>query len=144
MTPDVEKLIERVAAAPCGERELDARLWWVFDHGAAKRAYQNAATGKPKSMSADQFPRDPGLGHAALLSSSPRYSSSIDAALALTERLLPGSSRRVLDDPDGGGALCSIVYGAGQRVQSEAATWPLAIILATLRALRSLSLEETK
>jgi hypothetical protein len=63
------------------------------------------------------------------------YTASIDASLALVERLLPGSMKRVFDNPDDGSTRAEIVsdliYGKGDHD-----TWPLAILVALLRALK--------
>jgi hypothetical protein len=76
---------------------------------------------------------------APITSDCPRYTASIDAALALTERLLGKAvMRRVRDDSDGYGVNCDLILDNGDRFSATGAlTWPLAILIATLRALLS-------
>ena len=66
---------------------------------------------------------------------SPNYTASIDAALALVERKLPGAMRRANDAEDGMGAKADLVLDGGEHVTGAGATWPLAILSALLTAL---------
>lgn len=83
-------LLARLEAAEAGSRELDARLFWHFDRNAATRAFNNAATGRPRELP-DEFDLLPlGLGRMGVVFAAPAYTASIDAAKALIERVLPG------------------------------------------------------
>lgn len=59
---------------------------------------------------------------------------SIDAALAFAERVLPGRMMRVFDNPDDGSSTAQIVTVSGDLHTGNHISWPLAIILATLKA----------
>lgn len=74
------------------------------------------------------------------LGSIPSYTASIDAALALAERVLPGSMKRVFDNPDDGSVRAEIIHGLIYG-KGDHDTWPLAIVFATLIATQS---SETK
>ena len=84
MTADVLKdLLARVEAAPGPDRELDARIFIALDRPA------HAA------MDDDLIPQPDGLigipGHKRALFEAERYTASIDAAVALVRRVLPGA-----------------------------------------------------
>ena len=70
----------------------------------------------------------------------PNYTASIDAALELVERLLPGHEKRVGDDQENGrwwAAICAEIWDENftEDIIGEALTGPLAILLALFRAL---------
>lgn len=69
------------------------------------------------------------------MTSSP-YSSSIDAAVALVEKMLPGWGYYLRSDKEGNG--CGLVYPDAFRVTPAhcmAATAPIAILLALFHAI---------
>ncbi len=142
MTDDVEGLISRIEKATEGSRELDRELWEL-------------ATGHPvKWASADVFEPETVVTmekYGAGAVGNPTYTldpftSSIDAALALTERLLPGSwwlmakGRVRAGEPlyalqlfsEGHNPFTSLPIA-----EAEHETLCCAILLATLRAKRS-------
>ncbi len=127
MTPSntIEELVGRVEAATGPDRKLDVALHAHFfpvsfdgsaDHYAAV-GYLNAADRRY----VDSF--------------VPFYSQSIDAALALLERVLPGCSWAI----NGGARVvpsATVWPASGAAVDADGNTSVLAIILATLRSLR--------
>lgn len=71
------------------------------------------------------------------------YTASIDAALALTERVLPGAEMHItLNHPKNDWQTASIRVAPLKLVSGEEATLPLAIIAATLSALIALEAQE--
>jgi hypothetical protein len=84
MTPEapMDSLIARLEQATEGSRELDADIWWLVQHEAAERCFNNAATGLPKKYPVDK-PIPAGLGRTAVQFQAPRYTTSVDAAIRL-------------------------------------------------------------
>lgn len=76
MTDLIAELLQATEPSP----ELDAMIWWEVDRSAAQRAYNNAATGRPRQV---EWPLPAGLGRFAVVSGAPAFTSSIDAALKL-------------------------------------------------------------
>ena len=77
MTADLSALIARLEAAEAGSRELDDAAWF-------------AATGEKASYPFDDE-TDPHIRYGTLAwVRLPRSTTSLDAALALAERVLPG------------------------------------------------------
>lgn len=73
----------------------------------------------------------------------PHYTGSIDAALGLVERVLPGQAvimahgRETPQEPLGAACIFNgMSSDSGEAAEAEAATLPLAICLATLRAIK--------
>lgn len=107
----MEDLIKRLEAAEVGSRELDRAIWYAVEFDSR---------GEP--------------------SHAPKYTTSLDAALALADRVLPpfrwcmytqsGDGAKVL------GADNDAEEGEKWRFQSEgsAKTVPLALVVAILRA----------
>ena len=87
-------LLERVEACQGPDRELDADLWWVLQHGDAERVFNTGALGMPTARPAT-LPIPAGLGRAGVRSYAPAYTASVDAALALIGRVLPGHASAV-------------------------------------------------
>ena len=94
MTAPLTALLERVEAAEEGSRELDARIWQVmspdqkvlFDGGDV-RTRRPAEYGRLADFPLEGFGDWDGIaGHIG----APNLTASIDAALALVERVLPG------------------------------------------------------
>jgi hypothetical protein len=122
---EIEGLLSRLEAATGPDRELDHRLQGIlvndgnFGHYAGLEEWVTAGM---------EFGWN-----------TPAYTASIDAALALVERLLPGWRRR-LEEPHGdGGWRASLIWPDQEDVVrakvAEAPTAPLAILLALFRAL---------
>lgn len=107
---DLAQLIERLEAASEGSRELDALVWV-------------AATGSTFSHLAENAHLD-------------RVTTSLDAIVALIERILPGVAgwSVALDTYDNSAALTDM---AGETRGAVAKTLPLAACIAFLRALQA-------
>lgn len=76
------------------------------------------------------------IGHAYIGRLPPAYTSSLDVCIALIAKVLPGAKWSLHSDP------CAVVSMDGCGLYSHAATPPLALLAATLRAL--LQIEERK
>ena len=109
MTPTISSLLSRVRAASGPDRELDADIWQAL---CWKHHWREIAKGTP-------------------------FTGSIDAAVALVERVLPGCSLTILRDW-GGLNRCRIwtddITPAPPYV-GTASSLPLAILAALLSAL---------
>lgn len=82
-------LIDRLEQAAGPAIVLDAELFWRFDRQKATTAFWRGAMGLPKPLP-EEFSRLPrGLGMASLEASSPNYTASLDAAVALAKLVLP-------------------------------------------------------
>lgn len=131
---DLPKLLAQVLDATGPDRELDAALAVAFLPGAR--------AAEADSVAGTYWCYSPSLG--AYLLIAERYTASLDAAIALMERVLPGWRMGVRDDigvvtawlysPDFKATLSRVVQGymvEGQR----GATRPLALLTAMLKAL---------
>lgn len=151
-TAKLEDLVGRVEAATGPDRELDGAI--ALAVGGWHRDWLDEGR-NPHHMPdwywwhTDDHPHQATDAH-------PRYTSSIDAALALAERVLPGyrwgvsqAGIRTGKHPDGKHPDGKTAYSDGFKAHvteasplrpmptiAEARTAPLAIILATLRSLR--------
>lgn len=85
---DLADLIARVEGASGRDRDIDADLWWLFGHQTALVCFNNASMGLPRQLPAT-LPIPAGLGRAAVRSFAEPFTASLDAALALVERVLP-------------------------------------------------------
>ena len=143
---------------------LDARLYWLLDRKRAKAIYWNASIGRMREIpdSYDALPM--GLGKLALSTQSPKFTASLDAALALASRVLPGwewttaapsKSRKVPDkffarlaSPDfdcvtwEAGDKWTTDVLAGTDAHAYASTPALALCIAILKATQSRSTPE--
>ena len=127
---DVADLIWRVEKATGPDRDVDWRIAMAFH---IPEPWQHTA------------PWPPFAPKSKFEKSIPVFTGSIDAALALVERCLPGSGyvigmgRETPDDPLGACAIYSGLSGDSRELaEEEAPTLPLAILLALLTALQSL------
>ena len=114
MTPtpsSIDGLIERLEAATEGTPALDLAVFTAFE--------------------STEWERGP-VEH---------YSRSVDAALALVERVLPGSDMRMESDDDTWSFAVGRVGDSAWSAEAVHATAPLAILLALLRSIKS---ESTK
>ncbi len=133
---DIKGLIERVEKATGADREIDA-LVWLMELGREKRGDFNPSTVFWTYIA----------GGIAMDGNTPmrfvqRYTASVDAALALMERVLPEMSRALhlteLLAPSGSRrTTVTLMIGSLEitKFSASADTIPLAIILATLRAI---------
>lgn len=131
----LSELIARVEAATEGSRELDALIAVAVDGFFIDG---EDPWGRPKYcyLDEDGAQISPGQGHDMLVR---RYTTSVDAALALIERVLRGAVWRVGFDPDDGSIRAEIVGAAPDCVRSTANhdSPALALCAAALRALQA-------
>lgn len=136
----LSELRERVESASGGDRELDADLFWMLDHERAQRWFSHGATGRPKQYPIS-LPIPPGLGRASVVASAPKYTASIDVALALVERMLPdawwliNSGIKAHRQQGGYAYSCRLGIKDWEDFEGHGKTAPLAILEALLRAL---------
>jgi hypothetical protein len=115
-TKGLSELLDKVQAASGPDLELDARIVCAFLPGPS---YQSM--------------RDEGYAIADLAEGHPAYTASIDAALALVERVLPGWQWCLNRN---GRPMALVNNGPGRQFECDRApTMPLAILAATLQAL---------
>ncbi len=79
-------LIKRLEAATGPDREVDAELWLMFTTGATRKA---SVVKSSKGLWPD-YTIDETREASGRLIVVPSYTASVDAALALAERVLPG------------------------------------------------------
>lgn len=88
----ITSLIEKLEGAEGPSIMLDAEICWTLERPRAIQAFWRGAMGKPGPLP-NEFSRLPrGLGMASLEVGSPNYTASLDAALALAERVLSEES----------------------------------------------------
>lgn len=119
---ETEKLIERLEAATGPDRELDRDL--------TERFYPTVATPDTRAHG-DPAWRHPDFG----LVRCEYYTASLDAALALVERVRPGAHFVVATMPEGVGYYAAI--GEGDSRAYTAPTPAIALCLALLRTLET-------
>ena len=123
----IKSLIEKLEGAEGGSVALNAEICWALERNWANRIYWRGAMGLPRDLP-DEFSRLPrGLGIASLESGSPAYTTSLDAALALAER--------VMSEDEALFWLNQVVYRADQdTVNGTIRGLPLKLCAAILRA----------
>lgn len=115
-------LIERLEAAEVGSRELD---WLIADLFAYPEPWPQSALWPPFAAGS-RFDK-----------SIPAYTTSLDAALSLAERVLPGQARAMGDmafDPPGLPWATIWTTGGDPKFNAHAATPALALCIAILKA----------
>lgn len=127
--PDLQPLLARVEAASGPDRELDKALWYklIFDPALDKKN--------------DSYLKLIG-------SPQPLFTASLDAALALAERVLPGAGWLCGVKSNGGFMaelfLTRYISGVSPRLAYATAKTPaLALVIATLRAMIATQGEKT-
>ena len=130
MTADLSALIARLEAAEVGSRELDAHV------EVAARAFEAAKTGLAREHWAVWRASSSGIvGDGATQYASAPVTTSLDAALALAERVLPGWGFFLRKDKDG--CNCGLLYPDAHFVTPGCGSSPtpaLALVIAILRA----------
>lgn len=154
MTPlthqgSVEDLLARVEAATGADRELDVRLWAHFDGREVTRKGRlllaKSSRGAQDQCQIGVFNDVTGFHAAWANPPYPKLTASLDAALALVERVRPGWQGEIQWAANGHGyaALAPKPWAPhhGQEVEdvggfeAAAPTRPLAVIAALLRTL---------
>lgn len=134
---ELQALLDRVKAATGPDSLLDLELHWWFDcsHGAHPASFRVVEGGPQVNRGMGETPdwrwwdeRNP-----------PLYTSSIDDAVALVERKLPGWNWSVDRQAD---EYLGTIYPSGENSESAGeqygASAPLALLAALLTALQSL------
>jgi hypothetical protein len=133
-------LLDRLREATGSDRELDADLCLALTY--------SDATAEPL-INPRRSEDDPDwmdyeiVDHGKVVDCTdvfPALTASIDAALALVERKLPRTMWRLQSDPDtGDGFRCTLAPEVPPVASADGATATLAILIALLTALESLS-----
>ncbi|WP_303702847.1 hypothetical protein [Brevundimonas naejangsanensis] len=139
MTADLSALIARLEAAEVGSRELDALIWLRFNRpeysGGVKALemrgwYDGRGHMILETDTGEEVADDLGIGN---------YTTSLDAALALAERVLPVFGWEIHYDEVSGGIFAWVgermaIYGLERGHRGYANTPALALCIAILRA----------
>lgn len=134
---DLKGLLERVEKAEGPDREIDAEIWLALVPGTTRKQWSYIHKASGKECFVDET-RD--ATHALI--NVPSYTASIDAAVALVEKLLPGW--RLMVTTPGGAYLMSSDFEPAEEEWGEpkgftcaadAKSPALALIAALLRAL---------
>ncbi|MGQ3213818.1 MAG: hypothetical protein ACT6U0_18750 [Shinella sp.] len=144
---DLTSLIERLEKAEAPDRELDEEIWLAAIPGASR-----------KNLLADHPDEKPLWEYHDIERNTcfrggiiPSYTSSIDAAVSLAERVLPGWGWSVeskthhimaclnpeFGEPVGKHPHWAAISNLSSRTFEDAATPAMALLLATLRSLQS-------
>lgn len=87
MSDTITSLIEKLEGVEGPSIALDAEICWTLERDRATSAFWRGAMGLPRPLP-DEFSRLPrGLGMASMEAGSPNYTASLDAALAMAERV---------------------------------------------------------
>ena len=130
----VSEVLARLEAAECGSRELDAEVASVCEDGEVVWIQNRYIEGSNPAI------RRPSANHLGGFVNDPCYSytTSLDAALALAERIWPHVMWRVGHDPDDGSFKAQLATaqkpGDQPAVHANASTSALALCIAILRA----------
>lgn len=127
----LQDLLERVEKAEGPDREIDVALWLHTTPGATRRGTHVKHAHSDAEWDVDET-RD-ATGYLVVV---PAYTASLDAALALVERKLPGWTWR-LDSPDSASepAFARLSGPEWRSGAGWAKTPALALLAALLRAL---------
>lgn len=136
---DLDDLIARVEAATAEDRELDGLIYgWL--HNTEPCGTFMVGVGEAKFQF--RHPEKPNAAWYVSESNVPAFTSSIDAAVALVERVLPGWELQV-HGRDGIGTVLiyrgDVPFARAPRGDSGSMSrpLPLAVVLAALRALKA-------
>lgn len=134
MTQDITSLIEKLEGDAGPSIALDAEICWTLERDRATSAFWRGAMGLPRPLP-DEFSRLPrGLGMASLEAGSPNYTASLDAALALAERVLPGVRVMAERFHDGKGWAMVQCAPESAKIMTDGNTPALALCAAILHA----------
>lgn len=138
MTTDIDALIERLEAATGPDRELDAAIF-AWSEGGRIHYFDALAKNYVWERPIDGF----WIRGVKSVPSTTKFTASIDAALALCERMLPGWSWKIVGEPGAVYPHCAVLRNAGKLSDVAEAfvashrTAPLAMVSALLLALRA-------
>lgn len=133
---DLSSLIARLEAAGGPDRELDCHLWVAAQGGDARMNYVESES---KCFVWERGIDGMWIRGVVNFRAVPSYTSSIDAAVSLAERVLPGANRTIRKRfRTTNGLISGHVYDAhvsGGDV-CEGPNEAIALVLATVRALQ--------
>jgi hypothetical protein len=143
---DLASLLEKVRSAKGEDRELDVDIAWSIEPDRYRAAYWNGRVGRPGTTLPLKLD---GLGRMSVRSNCAPLTGSIDAALALVDRLLGVDAKAICYSYDFGwhaSAHAEMAYTADLHLaignpaemhtaNGQATTLPLAILAALLTAL---------
>lgn len=142
-TTHTQDLLERVRAATGPDRELDARIYALADDRDIREAIGPDGPWRGLKMLLGRSRRPPhdecvlAIWHRnsgeVSAQGAPHYTASLDAALALVERVLPDWAWSIGNLSTGGQAY--LMRKGGSMAEGKAATPPLAVLAALLVAL---------
>jgi hypothetical protein len=130
----LSNLRARVEGAEGPSRKLDVWIWKATAPDEYRRDMYRSAVLRPRGQAIEDF--EPGWA----VKAAPPYTASLDAALALVERVLPGRDWSLTTDLWGKLFMATIWKDAGGDIAGEAetrSTPALALLAALLRALES-------
>ncbi|WEJ60188.1 hypothetical protein [Devosia sp. FJ2-5-3] len=136
---EIAALVERVRGLKGADREVDVLIWLATTEGATRKATTvSSALGLW-----DPYVIDETRDASGRLIDAPQFTASVDAALALLERVQPGWGVETTTPAGGGKASCRIYPGsslaanASRTAFGSASTIQNAILLALLLSLQS-------
>lgn len=134
---DLPPLLERVKAARGPDRELGAEVWLALERDTICRSqgYHRWAGLQPKGLLSSMS--DSSALRAYAMAKTPDITSSLDAAIALTERVLPGWEMLLSNEGEqhNSGWVASIGPRATfTSYEAEACAPALALLAATIAA----------
>lgn len=136
MTLDPSKLISRVEAASGPDRELDCYLQAALEYKQPVRVVGPPAY-DPQRYFCNPLPETNWIGY-DLLNTTPRYTASLDAAVALVEKVLPQAGGTTTFGPAHMFvAMITDRPGGGEKYLGKAATPALALVSALLKAMQA-------
>ena len=130
---DLSSLIARLEAAEGPDRELDCHLWVAAQGGDARMNYVESES---KCFVWERGLDGMWIRGVVNFRAVPSYTSSIDAAVSLAERVLPGNQVNVTKFTS---TVARASIGNGWIAASTHKTPALALVLATVKALEGRS-----
>lgn len=128
------ELIARLEAVEVGSMELDAAICITLGYVGNNQGYSPLNV---RISDGDDEWLDYELGPVPYTAPIPDVSQSLDAALALAERVLPGCRCIAERDHDGSGWACVRVSEGADRFMADAKTTALALCISILKALEA-------
>lgn len=138
---NLQALLERVEAASGPDRDLDWTMAQAFDPDLAGRVLITYEGSKAACIANGLWPKRKGACWRDALFSVPRYTASLDAAVGLVEKMLPGWTWGINGpDPElDGECVGSLWKSTANTIDGDGKTPALALIAALLKALISQS-----
>lgn len=136
----IEDLVERVRGLTGPDREVDCRIAYTLDYEVESMPASFRSYCDVHDLNWGEIARHANSHQSILRHSLPRFTASIDAALALAERVLPGWQVNLSTY----GPFAEASVGAMDAFNRfRAPTAPIAILVATLATLIAIQSSET-